>query len=156
MSSDQSAGDEILVRMHGIRRNIRADVNKVVENTTQMFDWKTYVKSFPWTSIAIAATIGYLLVPRRMQVVAYDKATLENYLKTHELTAAPPAPPPPPPAKNLVSEMFKIAGTVALRVGMAYATQAGIQVLENLTNRIETPQQQKPAGARPAVKNRIN
>lgn len=154
MSSDDSAADEILLRMRGIRRNIRADVNKVVANTSQMFDWKTYVKSFPWTSIAVAVAVGYLLVPRRMQVVAYDKATLENYLKQHEL-AAVPIPPPPPPARSAVSEVLKIAGTVAFRVGMAYATQIGIQTLETLTKGMAAPEQ-KPAPPRPTVRNRVN
>ena len=155
MSSETSSADEILLRMRGIRRNIRADVHKVVTNTTQMLDWKSYVKSFPWTSIAVAATVGYLLVPRRMQVIAYDKTTLENYLKDHELTAAPAPPPPPPPQKSLANEALKFAGTVAFRVGMAYATRVGMQMMESMTNPVAGPQP-NPATSRPPVKNRQN
>lgn len=155
MSSEPSAADEILVRMRGIRRNIRADVHQVVVNTSQMLDWKSYVKSFPWTSIAIAATVGYLLVPRRMQIIAYDKTTLEHYLKEHELIAAP-APPPPPPQKSLTSEVLRFAGTVAFRVGMAYATRVGIQMMESLTNTAPQSASQQSAQPRPAVKNRNN
>lgn len=159
MSSDSQSAEEILLRMRGIRRNIRADVKKVVANTTQMLDWKSYVKSFPWASLAIAATVGYLLVPRRMQVIAYDKTTLENYLKERELTAAPaPPPPPPPPQKSLTNEVLRFAGTVAFRVGMAYATRVGMQMMESMTNATNaTPApEQSPVSSRPPVKNRNN
>jgi len=153
MSSESPSAEEILLRMRGIRRNIRADVKKVVANTTEMLDWKSYVKSFPWTSLAIAATVGYLLVPRRMQVIAYDKTTLENYLKEHELTVAPA--PPPSPQKSLMNEALRFAGTVAFRVGMAYATRVGMQMMESVTKATPAPEQ-NPVASRPPVKNRNN
>jgi len=69
--------------MRAIRRDLRANVKEIVVGTSQMFDWKNYVRSFPWATIATAAVIGYLLVPRRREAALplETKESLENLTK---------------------------------------------------------------------------
>ena len=86
--------EQIQAQMHGIRRDFRDNVKGIVANANQIFDWKSYVRSFPWVSVGVVAAVGYLLVPRRMKVIAYDKAAIEQYLKENQLVVAPPEVPP--------------------------------------------------------------
>jgi len=124
------SADEIRVKMRSIRRDLRANVKDMVANASQMFDWKSYVRSFPWSSIAVAAVVGYLLVPRRMKVVAYDKATLESFLREKHLVAAPP---PEKPANTVWGTLLPVLGGAAVRIGTSYATRLGLELLSQLT-----------------------
>lgn len=124
------SADEIRVRMRGIRRDLRANVKDMVANASQMFDWKSYVRSFPWSSVAVAGVLGYLLVPRRMKVVAYDKATLENFLRENHLVAAPP---PEKPANTVWGTLLPLLGGAAVRIGTSYATKIGLELLSQWT-----------------------
>jgi hypothetical protein len=124
------SADEIRAKMRSIRRDLRANVKDMVANASQMFDWKSYVRSFPWSSVAIAAVLGYLLVPRRMKVVAYDKATLENFLRENHLVAAPPAEKPAP---SVWGTLLPVLGGAAVRIGTSYLTRRGVEWLSQLT-----------------------
>jgi hypothetical protein len=122
--------DEIRTQMRGIRRDLRADVKGVVDNANQILDWKSYVRSFPWASVAVAGVLGYLLVPRRRKVIAYDKQTLENYLQEHQLVAA--VAPEAKPSPGILQGLVPILGGMALRFGVSYATKLGTDLLAGL------------------------
>jgi hypothetical protein len=51
--------------MQNIRRNLAAHAEEAVKNARTKFDWRHYVASHPWTAVAAAAAVGFLLVPRR-------------------------------------------------------------------------------------------
>jgi len=115
--------------MRAIRRDLRANVKEIVVGTSQMFDWKNYVRSFPWATIATAAVIGYLLVPRRREAALplETKESLENLTK--EVKAAV-APPPREPSFSLVKLVWPVLSTVVLRVGTSYLTQLATSLLD--------------------------
>jgi len=114
--------EAIRLEMRRIRRDLRANVKEVVANASQLFDWKSYVRSFPWTSLAIAGLVGYLLVPRRTKIIAYNKQAVEDFLKDRNLVAAPP-PPPPSMGATITRSLLQMAATTALRFGTAYLTK---------------------------------
>lgn len=64
MSSD-SSDDGLLEEMDRVRGDLGGGINKLGEQMRDMFDWQSYVRSAPLTSVAIAAAAGYLLAPRR-------------------------------------------------------------------------------------------
>jgi hypothetical protein len=113
--------EAIRLEMRRIRRDLRANVKEAVANASQLFDWKSYVRSFPWTSLAIAGVVGYLLVPRRTKIIAYNKQAVEDFLKERNLVAAPP--PPPSMGAAITRTLLQMAATTALRFGTAYLTK---------------------------------
>jgi hypothetical protein len=126
VESPPLTAEQIQAQMRGIRRDLRANVKGMVANASQMFDWKSYVRSFPWASVAVAGVLGYLLVPRKMKVIAYDKETLENFLREKQLVVAPP---PEKPVNTVWGTLLPVLGGVAVRAGVSYATKLGTQWL---------------------------
>ena len=57
MESNELTAEQIRERMREIRRDLRADVKGIVVHASHMFDWKSYVRSFPWGSLAAAAIV---------------------------------------------------------------------------------------------------
>jgi len=52
-------------QMAQVRREIHQDVGGAVGGVQLLTDWRTIVRSHPWLSLAIAAALGYAVVPRR-------------------------------------------------------------------------------------------
>lgn len=63
MSGDLS-DDGILEEMDRVRGDLGGGIDKLGEQMRDMFDWQSYVRAAPLTSVAIAAAAGYLLAPR--------------------------------------------------------------------------------------------
>lgn len=138
--------DQIREQMRGIRRDLRANVKDIVVGASQMFDWKSYVRSFPLTTVATAAVLGYLLVPRRQAPTASPRETknsIDNLAKEIKAVIAPP-----PPSFSLVSTILPVLGGVALRLGTSYLMQLGTGLLEQFTQTGQSPPSNKPSDAR--------
>ena len=58
-------GEEIRERMAVIRVRIDENSDEVVARVNALSDWRSYVRRYPWASVAAAATLGYVLVPSR-------------------------------------------------------------------------------------------
>jgi hypothetical protein len=56
---------DIQRRMAQIRHDMHQEVQGAVEGARTLTDWKSLVRSYPWTSLSIAAAIGYFVVPKR-------------------------------------------------------------------------------------------
>lgn len=129
MESQPLTVEEIRSQMRGIRRDLRDNVKEIVVGASHIFDWKIYVRSFPWTFVAAAAILGYLIVPRRKQPpveLVETKESIEQLAEEIKSAVAPkPAPPP-----NLASVILPVLGGVALRVGTAYLTRMGTGLIE--------------------------
>jgi hypothetical protein len=52
-------------QMAQARLEIHQDVGGTVDGVQLLTDWRTIVRSHPWLSLAIAAALGYAVVPRR-------------------------------------------------------------------------------------------
>lgn len=84
MSSDPHQED-IQQRMEAVRTSLDLDVERVALSVREKTDWRYYIRSYPWLSLAAATTVGYLLVPRKEKRVVADADTLAQLAKQEKL-----------------------------------------------------------------------
>lgn len=120
-----SETDELRFRMREIRSKLPQDVDDIVTGAKELTDWKHYVRAFPWGSLAGALAVGYFAVPRKLEVVRPDAATLEQLAKRQRLVIEPTGRVEKRP--GLIESAMSAAGLMILRAGLAYAGQrAGV------------------------------
>jgi hypothetical protein len=112
---------EIQRRMAQIRRELHEDVRGAVEGAQSLTDWRSQVRNHPWVALGAAATLGFLIVPRRRQepvpaIVAVAPA------------AAAPATPTSPaePRKKrwgIIGSALGLLAPIAVRAVQNYAIQ---------------------------------
>lgn len=121
-----SSVDDIRARMARIRSRAHYKASRLGEETRQFFDWKNYVRLFPWGTVAVALGLGYWLVPKRKAVTASDAKALAGLAKSGRMTVAPPAPPP---KKTIIGGLLAVAGGIALKAATSYAQTYAQQYL---------------------------
>jgi hypothetical protein len=121
--------DEIRRQMAQIRRDLHADVQGVVEGAEAATDWRRYVRSYPWASLGLALTVGYLIVPRRRRTPTPLQAApaLANAI----VPAEPPrsAEPEKKKRQGLLGAALGMLAPVAFRAAQGYALQFAEQWL---------------------------
>lgn len=110
MEPDPTA-DKIRERMSELRGALSCDVEDVTRSARAMTDVGRYVRRFPWATVAIAAAVGYLLVPRRTQVVYPDPATIAKLIQDKQLKVETK------PSENSVKSMAKSLLVMGLMTG---------------------------------------
>ena len=83
--------------------------------------------------IAIAAAVGYLAVPRRLEIMSPDAKTLAKLAKSNQLVVK--QEPEPHNRGGFVGSMFTLMANLAVRGAISYIGQqmgkaAGIQAAE--------------------------
>jgi hypothetical protein len=126
--------DEIRAQMREIRRDLPANVHGIVVNAGQMFDWKNYVRSFPWLAIGGAALVGYLLVPRRRPAVIPPQTQEALEKLSDRIQTVAVAPRPAQRSTSLAGTILPILGGIALRIGTAYLTRVGSEFLNRMAH----------------------
>ena len=113
--------------MQTVRKNLDDHAEEMVQKAKSQFDWRHYVAGHPWLAMGAAVAAGYFLVPRRtVYTVVHRSAPAEN---SHQ-SAAEPQHVAPAPLAGLLSEALSIATTIAVREGMAIASQFARQWLQ--------------------------
>jgi len=107
--------------MSEIRSEFGHDVDKFVDNAKGMLDWKTYVRERPLMAMAVVAAVGYLVVPKRLELITPDADTLETLAKRNKLVVK--SNPKPVQNQGLVGKLVSFAATAAVRGAIAYAGQ---------------------------------
>ena len=107
--------------MARLRRDITVDVEQVTERAREMTDWTFYVRKFPWAAAGLAAAAGFLLVPKKQQVVQPTPEQLAALAKSRDFAAAATSQLKPSPGmvKGIVATVAAMAGRAAL----AYITE---------------------------------
>jgi len=67
--------------MESLRRDLAGAVGEAAATARQWRDWRYYVKRFPWASGGAALLVGYLIVPKRINVLSPDIETLAELAK---------------------------------------------------------------------------
>jgi len=83
MAEDQA--EAICRRMAELRRELTGDVREVSRNARVMTDWTFYVRRFPWATVAVAAAAGFMLIPKKKQVITPDQDTLAEMVRNKQL-----------------------------------------------------------------------
>lgn len=120
--SQNDQAQEIRRQMEHVRQDMRVEMDDIVQNARALSDWRFYVRSYPWACLAAAAGLGYMVIPRRLEVVSPDAATLEQLAKKHRLVVKPDTEPQE--KKSMVNKFFTFAASMAMRGALAYAGQA--------------------------------
>jgi hypothetical protein len=125
--------DEIRRRMAQIRRDLHADVQGVVEGAEAATDWRRYVRSYPWATLGLALTVGYLVVPRRPRTPAPIPIPMAPAIASGSLPAEAPRLAEPEKekgkGKSLLGAAFGMLAPIAFRAAQGYALQFAEQWL---------------------------
>jgi hypothetical protein len=74
--SDHNAAREICDEMSVLRGELVTDLAGIVASARPLGEWRYYVRRFPWPCLSAAALAGFLLVPRRLEVITPDPDSL--------------------------------------------------------------------------------
>jgi uncharacterized membrane protein YqjE len=67
--------DEIRHQMSQTRRVLLKEVRESVDGSVRLYDWRRYVRMFPWAVFGSAVAAGYWIVPKRNRTAPADFAT---------------------------------------------------------------------------------
>ena len=120
MTPDESA-ESIRKRMAELRRELTSGVRYVSRSARQMTNPVYYVRRFPWASAAVAAAIGYLLVPKKKHVIKPDPEMLAELVRNRQikLDTAKAATD----SQGVLKSLVVMGLTWALRTGLTYLGQ---------------------------------
>jgi hypothetical protein len=113
---------EIQRQMAQVRRELHEEVREAVKGAQSLTDWRSHVRNHPWLATGAAATLGYLIVPRRHHepvptIVAMSPPTA---------SAAAPLSATAEPKKTrlgVVGSAFALLAPIAVRAAQNYAIQ---------------------------------
>lgn len=116
--------NEIQRRMAEIRQGLEEDVDDIVVSVQEITDWRAFVKSYPWKTLALAAAVGFIIVPSRPVVIRAEPHMLASLMGRKHLTLAGRDGP----VRNggLFGALVSVAAATAFRTAMtAIADYAG-------------------------------
>jgi hypothetical protein len=118
---DSPEVERIRRQMENLRGELHEEYGAIVEGARVLADWHYYVRTFPWMCVGAATALGFLAVPRRLEVMSPDAKTLAKLARQNQLVVTPQ---PEAKARNgLVGALLTLAANTALRAVIAYAGQ---------------------------------
>lgn len=114
--------ENIQRRMADIRERLHQQVEDIVEDARTLVDWRHYVREYPWICFGAAATLGLLVVPRRLEIMQPDAETLAKLARQQRLVIEPKAQAKKE-ERGAVGALLAWAGSMLLRQGLQYAGQ---------------------------------
>lgn len=131
--ADYNEAEALLQQMAEIRCQLPEHVEGIVENARMMSDWRYYARSYPWATFGVAAAVGYMAIPRRLEVITPDARTIAALAKNNQLVVKQEAEPHK--KGGFVGSMFTLLANLAVRGAISYLGQqmgkaAGIQAAE--------------------------
>ena len=116
-----SVAERIQRRMHDLRGQLDNDLEEVVDSAMEFTDWRTYVESYPWVCVGVAAAIGYLVVPSRVELESPDVDTLLQLSKQNKLVVE--ANPSPRTQEGIASTALRFMLHAAGKSALSYLGQ---------------------------------
>jgi len=159
VSTGSSEVDDIRREMAKVRRELHADVQGVVSTAEAATDWKRYLTAYPYASLATAAVVGYMLVPRRVEAAAPVSGAVvqEDVAKLHALvakateTVTEATKKIKPPRKGIVAAAIGLAAPMVFRAAQGYAMKylEGWILQQQMSHPVSGPLFVRPGGAAP-------
>jgi hypothetical protein len=115
------SADQIREEMAQVRRDLNVNYGEVVENARDLADWRYYVRNYPWATLAVAATVGYLVVPTRVELIRPDADEILKLARQQKLVVEPK--PAAEPKSTVGGALFKLIANTLFRGAIAYAGQ---------------------------------
>jgi hypothetical protein len=149
VNSDESA-EEIRKRMAELRRELSCDVDEVsrgvreVGRTAREMASPLYlIRNYPWVSAAVAGAVGYLLVPKKKQVVKPDPELLAELVRKEQIKLD--TSKASGETRGMVKSLAVMGITWAARTGMNYMVQRLTTTAMNMNK--ETADREPPQPA---------
>ena len=118
MTDDRTA--QIRQQMREIRSDLRDDAATIVENAKLSVDWRHYLERYPWTCMAAALAVGYVIVPRRSPHWSMDRGDLEAMAQKLKSSLPTPAAATKEQSRGfLMGIALPLLGKVAMQGGLA-------------------------------------
>ena len=144
--------DEVRKEMARIRRELHTDVAAVVGGAGRVFDWRSYVRDYPWLLVGVAFGVGYFAVPRRSKAASTNGRVSAEDLSPKALAtavkqvarAAAPAVEEKPRRKGVFGHIWGLAWPIAVQAAQSYASY----MIEDALGR-NRPNGPAPTGAPP-------
>ena len=139
MSADEPA-ENICRRMAELRRELVHDMQDVSRSAKAMASPSFYIRKFPWATLAIAAGVGYMLIPKKKQVIKPDMEALAELVRKNQVNIN---------ASKAAEESQGMVKTLAV-MGLTWAAKAGMNyVIQQLTTAATKAAEPKPAPSSP-------
>jgi len=140
MASDDDA-DAIRRRMAQLRRELTFDVRDVGRSARAMANPAFFVRKFPWATTAIAAAIGYMLIPKKKEIVQPDPQMLAELIRKNQVKIDTSA------ASKEREGMLKSL----VVMGVTWAAKAGINYMVHQLTTAQAAKDQRTAAAAPSA-----
>lgn len=111
--------NDIRRQMGQIRRELHEDIQGVVAGAEAVTDWRRYVRLYPWPSVAAAAVVGYLIVPKRRKSVT---EVVEEVAPVSKKVVAAPTETKKEKRAGMVGTLFGLLMPIGVKVAQSYAT----------------------------------
>jgi len=111
--------------MAELRRELTCDVREVSRGAREMANPMHYIRRYPWATAAVAAGIGYFLVPKKKQVIKPDPEMLAELIRKHQVKIGTTgeATATASESQSMLKSLAVMGLTWALRTGLSYAGQ---------------------------------
>jgi hypothetical protein len=116
-----TTADEVIARMRQVRCELGEDMQGIVDNARVMTDWRQYIRSYPWVCVGVAALAGFLIVPRRPEIIQPDPKDLAKLVKSRHIVVK--AEQQAPAGKSVAGSLASTLGGLLLQGGMALGRQ---------------------------------
>jgi len=140
MMTTEDPAETIRRRMAELRRELTHDVQDVTRSAKAMASPSFYVRKFPWATLAIAAGVGYMLIPKKKQVIKPDMEALAELVRKNQVNIN---------SSKATEESQGMVKTLAV-MGLSYAAKAGMNyIIQQLTTAAAKSGESKPAPSSP-------
>jgi hypothetical protein len=128
MPNPDDSAEAIRRRMAELRSELTCDVRDVKRSTREMAEQACelaspmfYIRHYPWASAAAAIAVGYLLVPKKRQVIKPDPEMLAELVRKQQVKLD--TGKASQDKQTMLQSLAMMGLTWAVKAGMSYATQ---------------------------------
>ncbi len=62
--SEEPSAEVVRLHMEQLRSDLGQQMDETVEKARTLLNWRHYVRTYPWTAVAVAAAAGFMIAPR--------------------------------------------------------------------------------------------
>jgi hypothetical protein len=121
--------------MAELRNELACDVQDVSRSAKAMTSPSFYIRKFPWATMAVAAGIGFMLIPKKKKVIQPDMEALAELVRKNQVNIN---------ASKAADESQGIMKTLAV-MGLSWAARAGTNYLVQQLTTASTKAKQSEA-----------
>ena len=125
--------EKICRRMAELRRELAYDMQDVSRSAKAMASPSFYIRKFPWATLAVAAGVGYMLIPKKKQVVQPDMKALAELVRKNQVNISTTKAAE---TQGMVKSLAVMGLTWAAKAGMNYV----LQQMTTAASKAKTPQ----------------